>query len=97
MKFNPSMDKLSRAQYNAEWNYSSIPNHQWLHRWSLRMDKWYRSTHHNGYDYQAMLRLKLAKNGSEKCISYRVFRVYVMTTQHNHLNWTPLIILPAHF
>ena len=39
INFNPSMDKLSHAQYSVGWNYLSIPKLQELYCWSLGMDK----------------------------------------------------------
>ena len=37
--FHPIMDKYSHVQLNVRWNYSSISKLQWLHRWSLGIDK----------------------------------------------------------
>ena len=36
---DPSMDKYSHIQQSVEWNYLSIHQLQWLHRWSLGMYK----------------------------------------------------------
>ena len=41
------------------WNYLSIPKLQWLHRWSLGMDKLFHPIHYNGCNYLCMLGLKL--------------------------------------
>ena len=57
--FNPSMDKPYLPQINVEWNYLYIPKLQWLHRWSLGMDKWFHPTLYNGRNYLSMLGLKL--------------------------------------
>ena len=41
------------------WNYFSIPKLQWLHRWSLGMDKWFHPTRHWVCNYLSILGLKL--------------------------------------
>ena len=41
------------------WNYLSIPKLQWLHHWSLGMDKQFHPTLYNGCNYLSMLGLKL--------------------------------------
>ena len=38
---NPNIDKWSHAQKSVGWNYLSIPKLQWLHHWSLGMDKYF--------------------------------------------------------
>ena len=44
INFNPSMNKWPQAQWSLCWNYLSIPKLQWLHRWSLGMDKLFQHT-----------------------------------------------------
>ena len=60
--FNLSMDKQLQAQLSVGWNY--------LHHWSLGMDKELHPTHYNGCNYLSMLGLKLihvSKSGPWGC------------------------------
>ena len=52
------------------WNHLSISKLQRLHRWNLRMDKYYNPTHYNGCNYLTILGLKLihvSKRASWRC------------------------------
>ena len=58
------------------WNYLSIPKLQWLHHWSLGMDKWFHPTHFSGCDYPSMMGLKLnyvSKRGHRTHLNGRFF------------------------
>ena len=51
LTFHPKRDWESYAQYCVGWNYLSIAKLQWLHHWSLGMDK-YRIMY--GWDWQTV-------------------------------------------
>ena len=59
INFNPRMDNESNVQQSVGWNYLSIPNLQWLHRWDLGMKKKFYPTRYRRCDYLSMMELKL--------------------------------------
>ena len=59
INFNLSKSIQLHQLSSVRWNYLSIPTLQWLHPWSLEMDKQFHPTLHWACDYLSMLGSRL--------------------------------------